>query len=173
MSENGTESDEYAYEGFVTDAMLGKLTTYMRMAGYDVLYAPDEGAVDDDEVARLAEETNRKLITRDVELSESADGLLLGSKDVEEQLRELSGSGMGFSLREPSRCSACNGELSEVGSEGDRDGGETEGKGDSGGAGEGIPGDVGRAWRCDDCGKVYWKGSHWDDVRETFGSVTR
>ncbi|MDZ7689309.1 MAG: Mut7-C RNAse domain-containing protein [Halobacteriales archaeon] len=140
---------------FVADAMLGKLVTYMRMAGYDVLYAPDEGAVEDDEVARLTDETGRVLVTRDVELAESTGGILVESKQVEEQLRELTDEGLRFELGEPTRCSVCNGTLTKIDAEKSDD----------------VPDDVERAWRCDDCGKVYWKGSHWDDVRETFDSL--
>lgn len=140
---------------FVADAMLGKLVTYMRMAGYDVLYAPDEGAVEDDEVASLADDTGRVLITRDIELAESTDSLLVESKQVEEQLRELTDEGLSFELDEPTLCSVCNGTLTEADAETNDD----------------IPDDVERAWRCEDCGKVYWKGSHWDDVRGTFDDL--
>jgi len=143
---------------FVADAMLGKLVTYMRMAGYDVVYAPDEDAVEDEEVARLARAEGRTLITRDVELAESTDGLLVESKQVEEQIRELADMGFSFELTEPSRCSVCNGTLTEVD--------DTE-------ASDDVPDDIDRAWRCDDCGKTYWKGSHWDNVRETFESLPR
>jgi len=140
---------EHDTDGFVTDAMLGKLTTYMRMAGRDTVYAPDEGAVDDDEVAALVDETGRKLVTRDVELAESVGGLLVRSKVVGEQARELKEAGVTLEPDEPERCSACNGTLSQTDSESDD-----------------VPGDVERAWRCDGCGKAYWEGSHWDDVRE-------
>lgn len=136
---------------FVADAMLGKLVTYMRMAGHDTIYAPDEDAVEDDDVAELADETGRVLVTRDVELAEKTGGLLVESKQVEGQLRELVDAGLSFELGEPSRCSVCNGALSRTNVEDDD-----------------VHDDVEQAWRCDDCGKAYWKGSHWDDVRETF-----
>jgi uncharacterized protein with PIN domain len=142
------ETDEKG--GFVTDAMLGKLTTYMRMAGRDTVYAPDKGAVDDDEVAALVRETGRTLVTRDVELAESVGGLLVRSKEVSEQARELAEAGVRLELNQPERCSECNGALSPT----DADTDDT-------------PDEVERAWRCDDCGKAYWKGSHWDNVRET------
>lgn len=144
---------------FVADAMLGKLVTYMRMAGYDVVYAPDEGAVEDDEVARLAHETGRVLVTRDVELAESTDGLLVESKQVEEQLRELVDEGLRFELDEPMRCSVCNSTLTEMNTDAEKN--------------DDVHDDIECAWRCDDCDKVYWEGSHWDDVRETFESLPR
>lgn len=136
--------------GFVADAMLGKLVTYMRMAGHDVVYGPDEDAVDDEEVADLAEATGRTLLTRDVELAESVGGVLIESKEIEGQLSELADEGVTLELDVPERCSACNGRLSETDS-----------------AADDVPGDIDRAWRCKDCGKTYWRGSHWDDVRET------
>jgi len=145
-------------DGFVADAMLGKLVTYMRMAGYDVVYAPDEDAVEDEEVARFASRKDRTLITRDVELAEKTGGLLVESKQVEEQLHELADMGFSFELTEPSRCSVCNGTLTEVD--------DTE-------ASDDVPDDVEHSWRCSDCGKTYWRGSHWDDVRETFDSLPR
>ena len=154
MTEAETDAETTAHEGFVTDAMLGKLTTYMRMAGHDVVYAPDEEAVDDEDVAALVGKTGRTLVTRDVELAESVNGVLVESKDVREQVRELSEAGVALELDEPERCSACNGTLSPT----DADAGD-------------VPDDVERAWRCDDCGKTYWKGSHWDDVRETLAEL--
>ncbi|MFP4188054.1 MAG: Mut7-C RNAse domain-containing protein [Halobacteriales archaeon] len=149
-----TESETDADERFVTDAMLGKLTTYMRMAGCDVVYAPDEGALDDNEVTALVRETGRTLVTRDIELAESVDGVLVESKDVREQVRELDEAGLMLELDEPERCSECNGTLSPTDADADD-----------------VPGDIKRAWRCDDCGKTYWKGSHWDDVREVFDNL--
>lgn len=140
--------------GFVADAMLGKLVTYMRMAGHDVVYAPDEDAVGDEEVADLAEATGRTLLTRDTELARRADGLLVKSKDIEGQLRELAGSGVSLELDVPERCSACNGRLSEADD-----------------AADDVPDDIDRAWRCEDCRKTYWRGSHWDDVRETLEAL--
>jgi len=144
-----SEADEHG--GFVADAMLGKLVTYLRMAGRDVVYAPDEGAVNDADVAALARGTGRTLVTRDVELAERCDAVLVESKDVREQVRELAGAGVCLELGEPTRCSECNGVLSETDADAD-----------------GVPDDVENAWGCDGCGKVYWRGSHWDDVGEAF-----
>jgi len=140
-------------DSFVTDATLGKLTTYMRMAGYDVTYAPDEGAVEDNEVTGLAQREGHTVLTRDVELAEKAEGILLESEEVTNQLLELKMAGLTFELTKPSRCSVCNGSLSE--------GGKDE-----------APEDVSESWECDDCGKVHWEGTHWEDVRDTFESLS-
>ena len=54
---------------FVADAMLGKLTRWLRLVGLRVVYAPDAGAIEDDDVIKLAAKNNAILLTRDEELA--------------------------------------------------------------------------------------------------------
>ncbi|WP_049971106.1 Mut7-C RNAse domain-containing protein [Haladaptatus cibarius] len=137
------------------DVMLGKLATYLRMCGYDTAYALDRGVEDDDEILELAQKEGKTLITRDERLSERTEnGILLTSLDVTEQLRELDTRGFDLSLSEPSRCSSCNGELV-------RNDGESP---------EHAP-DGTQIWRCADCGKRFWKGSHWESVERTLADL--
>ncbi|RBI64578.1 hypothetical protein DMJ13_08900 [halophilic archaeon] len=140
------------------DAMLGKLSTYLRMCGYDAAYALDRSVEDDDAVLALAREEGRTLLTRDAALATRAgDALLLESKEVTDQLRELRAAGWTLSLDDPSRCSACNGALERVES------GETP---------EHAPDvDERRVWRCRNCGQHFWKGSHWESVEETLSEL--
>ncbi|MEF8781714.1 MAG: Mut7-C RNAse domain-containing protein [Haloarculaceae archaeon] len=138
------------------DAMLGKLATYLRMCGYDTAYALEEGVEDDEAVLGLTEREGRRLVTRDESLAARAgDAVLLSSRDVEDQLRELRAVGFDLSLAdEPGRCGACNGPLAEVA--------ETEP------TPEYAPDPAQtRIWRCTDCGQHFWKGSHWADVAAT------
>jgi uncharacterized protein with PIN domain len=137
------------------DAMLGKLARYLRMCGYDAAYALDRGVEADDDLLELATVENRTLVTRDRQLATRApDGVRVDSRGIENQLRELRERGFELSLAsEPSRCGRCNGPVTPV------DGEET------------VPDyapDPGETtcYRCRDCGQVFWKGSHWDDVRE-------
>ncbi len=137
------------------DAMLGSLATYLRMCGYDAAYALDRGVEADDRLAALARAEGRTLLTRDAALAARvADSVLLEERDVTDQLRELRAAGFDLSLSEPRRCSSCNGRLERV----DSDSGE--------GPAEGPNPDEQPVWRCVDCGQFFWKGSHWDDVRE-------
>ncbi|SIQ94604.1 hypothetical protein SAMN05421858_0901 [Haladaptatus litoreus] len=137
------------------DVMLGKLTTYLRMCGYDTAYALDRDVEDDDQILELAQVERRTLITRDELLSERAEnGILLTSLDVIEQLRELDARGFDLSLSEPSRCSSCNGKLI-------RDDGESP---------EHAPNGK-QIWRCQDCRKQFWKGSHWKSVERTLSDL--
>lgn len=138
----------------VCDAMLGRLTTYLRMCGYDVVYAPDRGADTDEAVAALADEEDRVLITRDVDLATRVTGsVLLTETDIEGQLQELAATGYDLSLSEPGRCSACNGNLQRVE--------PPDVTPDHAPDPETTP-----VWECRSCGQHYWRGSHWDDVAD-------
>lgn len=148
--------DECTEGPFLLDAMCGKLAVYLRMCGYDAAYALDRGVEADDRLLAIAREEGRTLLTRDRQLAERADdALLLESKDVTEQLRALCDAGLELSLDgEPAHCGACNGLLDPVPPgtttpEHAPDPGERD------------------VWHCRSCGQLFWKGSHWDRVRET------
>lgn len=136
------------------DVMVGKLTTYLRMCGYDAAYAQEEGIEADEEIREFAREEGRTLLTRDEELAARTEAaLLLESRDITDQLGELSAAGFRLELpEEPERCSVCNGRVLAV------EGGERP---------DHAPDDENEIWRCRDCDQYFWKGSHWDRVRET------
>ena len=142
-------------ERLLLDVMLGKLATYLRMCGYDAAYALDRGIEADDDLLDLSREEGRLLVTRDVLLARRAErSLLLTTRDVTDQLRELSGAGFELALTEPARCADCNGELERVPANGEM-------------ADHAPDPDETAVWRCRSCGKEFWKGSHWDDVEKT------
>jgi hypothetical protein len=140
--------------------MLGKLVTYLRMCGYDAVYALDLGVDGDDRLLSLAAEHDRVLLTRDVQLAQRAErSLLIEAKDVTEQLRELLAAGFDLELSDdPERCSTCNAPLGRV----DEDEPTPEYAPDPA---------VQPVWRCPDCGQHFWVGSHWHDVEETLASL--
>jgi uncharacterized protein with PIN domain len=145
---------------FYLDAMLGSLATYLRMCGYDAAYALDEGIEADGAILERVRQEERTLVTRDRDLAGRAPGaILLTTREVADQLRELADAGFELSLpATPERCSRCNGALVDVGPQestpeyapdaGDRD-----------------------VWRCPDCSQHFWKGSHWDDVAGTLAGI--
>ncbi|WP_049985848.1 Mut7-C RNAse domain-containing protein [Halobellus rufus] len=172
-------------ERLLVDAMCGKLATYLRMCGYDAAYVLDRGgergtdtdsgpasaseSPSDAEIAAWAERSGRTLLTRDVDLAARVDGaVLLQSRDVVEQLETLYEAGFDLSLADPPcRCGACNGELRRVASE------ESLFDADAS-LPTGAPDPVETpCWRCRDCGQVFWKGSHWDDVAATLARVRK
>ncbi|WP_255197086.1 Mut7-C RNAse domain-containing protein [Halorarius litoreus] len=140
---------------FCCDVMCGKLAVYLRMCGYDTAYALDRGIEADDAIADLAREESRTVLTRDRQLAERTGGVLLTDRSVEGQLRELREAGLDLALDgEPAYCGTCNGPVEPVGPE------------------ERTPEYAPTAretdiWRCRHCGQYFWKGSHWDRVRET------
>ena len=145
---------------FLLDVMLGKLAVYLRLCGYDTVYALDRGVEEDDAILELAAADGRTLLTRDVELSNHADrSFLLTERDPHDQLAELAAAGLALDpTDEPVRCGRCNGPVDTVG----RDE-ETP---------EYAPATAEQEqWRCTDCGQVFWKGSHWDRMRETLREI--
>jgi len=152
---------------FLADGMLGSLARWLRMLGYDVEYAAD---MPDDRLLAKAEASNRILLTRDVELYRAASRKLIQAYMVEgrskaEILAKLSRRfKLNLSLNpDASRCPLCNSPLRPVGRR------EVEGR---------VPGNVlkrkRKFWVCvnPDCGKVYWRGSHWDKIKETLRKAT-
>jgi hypothetical protein len=159
---------------FLLDAMLGKLATYLRICGHDAAYGPDEGVEDDDAVMGLSVAEGRTLLTRDVALAGRApDAVLLETRAVEDQLRELAAAGYDLEpAAEPSRCGRCNGPLDRVGP------GEPTPEYAPGPDPDSGPGsDTGRdpagtaVWRCRACGQCFWRGSHWADVAATLTDI--
>lgn len=137
------------------DVMLGKLTTYLRMCGYDAAYALDRGIEADDEIRQLAREEERTLVTRDADLAaRTDDAILLSTLDITDQLRELQNIGFELTLTTPARCANCNTVLELVP--------------DDATTPEYAPStDDQSLWRCPNCGQHYWNGSHWADVETT------
>ncbi len=134
---------------FLSDTMLGKLARWLRIAGQDVELAPKN--ISDDEILEKAVSENRVVLTRDKELSERKENVLLVPDDLKDQLRLI---GKEFDIDwsiKPRRCSLCNGKLEETT--------------------KGLPEGVENGWRCLDCGQKYWKGSHWKKIRKVFKEV--
>ncbi|WP_437955989.1 Mut7-C RNAse domain-containing protein [Sorangium sp. So ce119] len=148
--------DEAAGPSFLCDAMLGGLSRWLRGAGYDATF---EHGIDDGELVRLAQRTGRVLLSSDAGVFErrplrtaAVRGLYVprGLRPMEQAgfvLREL-----GLPVREP-RCMACGGALAAAPKDAVR------------GA---VPPLVAERhdefWRCERCGKVLWKGSHWEGI---------
>ena len=64
---NGVRMEEIR---FIADAMLGKLSKWLRMIGFDTLYHRDAG---DDKLVKLAVKENRQILTRKTSLKNRKD----------------------------------------------------------------------------------------------------
>lgn len=133
---------------FIADAMLGSLSKWLRILGFDTLYFK---VIDDKELIKIARQEHRILLTRDTGLirrNKIDHYILITSNEISGQLKEVLKS-FSSTLTCFPRCSECNGELL------------TSDK-------ESVANDVPEYvflnfdsfFRCDRCGKVYWEGSH-------------
>lgn len=138
---------------FISDVMLGSLSKWLRILGFDTLYFRE---IDDNELIRIAKQEERILLTRDSGIAGSRkinSYILLKSNDTAGQLKELLKALKNFTSTGTEeimpRCTECNGELLSA----DREAVSND-----------IPEYVflnfNSFFKCMDCGKVYWEGSH-------------
>lgn len=150
---------------FECDAALGGLARWLRAAGYRAQWWP---GIDDDELIRKMHRsaaimltTDRRLAARGVIEGGVLAGLLVPVElNKHEQFQYVMQQ---LELpRRPPRCMACGGVLQPVGKEEYR---------------EQIPPRT-YAWldeyyRCVDCGKLYWEGTHWQRIVSLLEEVGR
>lgn len=148
---------------FMLDVHLGTLATYLRMVGFDTLYRNDYA---DDELARISHYEGRILLTRDRELlmgSLVEYGYFVRNTKPEKQLIEVLQRFRLPALMQPfQRCLACNGLLLSI---------------DKAKVLDQLPPRVRegqeRFWRCPDCGRVYWEGTHHQRMQEFVTKVSQ
>ncbi|MEE9223495.1 MAG: Mut7-C RNAse domain-containing protein [Thermoplasmata archaeon] len=137
------------------DHMLGTLSKWLRLLGFDVIYP---GPVPDSEIKDIAAQEHRMVLTRDKELASTTkvQALCVKSDVLEEQLRFVL-SELDLIVNDPmSRCSLCNSVVDRV------DKSSVEGK-----VPEGVFDRQEDFWFCSECDKYYWQGSHWDKIAKT------
>ncbi len=146
---------------FVNDVHLGKLTRLLRMTGFDTVYRND---LEDDEIIRIAVEEQRIILTRDLGILKNKKvqkGYFLRSQQPKEQLREVI---LRFQLQNNmkflSRCIICNGTIEKT----DKSSVESCLK-------PGTQKHFNDFFRCKDCGKVYWEGSHFNKMMMFFQNL--
>lgn len=149
---------------FIADRMLGRLARWLRLFGYDTIVIKKQEE-EDELLLELAEKEGRILVSRDRTLvrkamKKSIKAYLIESSEIMEQLREMRRE---FNISfEPqmNRCTLCNSTIRKV-----------------------EPGEMGLVkgkeyvhpatlesgtefWLCDNCGQVYWLGTHWENIGE-------
>ena len=144
---------------FLADRMLGTLTRYLRLMGYDTLSANSlepGNSREDSALLAMARAEGRVLLTRDRELARRGgdQAVYLPSENVMEQVRALSSLGLITPALAMDRCSLCNTVL--------RPATEAEvGEADY------VPSDRSSLgfFFCPSCRRVYWMGSHGRNLR--------
>lgn len=146
---------------FVADAHLGGLAHMLRMLGFDTLY---DNHFHDDEIVDINEQDGRIVLTRDRELLKRrtvTHGCFVHALKSEQQLREiverldLARSAKPFTL-----CLHCNAPLRPV---------------DKASVYDRLPPRVQENYErfstCDVCGRVFWEGSHWRNMRRVLDQL--
>ncbi|MHA2248445.1 MAG: Mut7-C RNAse domain-containing protein [Candidatus Hodarchaeales archaeon] len=167
------QSNDYKELRFLVDAMLVKLGKFMRIFGLDTKFA--DNSIPDDMVMNRALKTDRILITMDKSLyarmlKQTKKVIFINTKSLDTQLvRIFTKSRIKFPSKDidnplsyNSRCSRCNTILHAIPKKNIK---------------EKIPEQSYAAfdhfWICpnEECEKIYWRGSHWERIRERFKVV--
>jgi len=138
---------------FICDQMLGTLAKWLRIMGYDTLY----GDGDDSELIKIAVDEKRVLITRDRELhNRYENSLLVEGTELENQIRSVMDSlDLRINMENAlSRCTVCNTPVRKIRKD------EVKGK---------VPPHAYEThdefWICPDCKRIYWRGTHWENMK--------
>lgn len=143
--------------------MLGTLSKKLRILGFDCKYFP---TVSDEDIALLAREESRILITRDRELAQrckkqNINTVCLFGESVSDHLVQIAKEVAipRYQISTPgARCTICNGILNETDHIPD-------------GVPPWIKENVKRFWSCADCGHVYWEGTHIRNLERFIGEI--
>lgn len=155
---------------FVADAMLGRLTRWLRLVGLKVVYVTEEGVTEDDEVIKLASRKNAILLTRDEELARKARDYcrtrLIRSNDLRSQFREIAAA---FAIKIPthetqSLCPKCGSRLKRA-----------QKKSVKAFVWPRVYARHNAFWRCanEQCSQIYWKGTHVREIRRVLKEIKR
>jgi uncharacterized protein with PIN domain/sulfur carrier protein ThiS len=139
---------------FIVDVHLGSLAKYLRMLGIDVLY---KNNYSNNEIIDISLKENRAILTKDRELLKNnkiTHGCWIRNAGTQEQVKEVI---LRFDLKnsiyEFLRCLDCNDILVSIEKE------RVQGR---------IPPKVklhhNEFWYCQNCDKVYWKGTHYEKM---------
>ena len=146
---------------FVVDVNLGRLARMLRLFGFDALF---DNSSTDKEIVAISVDQKRIILTRDRRLLYAkaiTHGYwvrsVLPQRQLEEVVRRFDLAGL---IKPFSRCAACNGliepvekrqvlELLEPNTRKYYD----------------------KFYRCPDCGKIYWEGSHIDKIRQRLAEL--
>jgi uncharacterized protein with PIN domain len=147
---------------FIVDVHLGKLAKYLRLCGFETHYSKD---YDDNEIIRTALAEKLIILTHDLGILKNrlvTHGYWVRSQFPEEQLREVL---LRFDLKDLikpfTRCLICDNILLDVNKDEVQD--------------NLLP--KTRLYfqeykKCPVCGRIYWKGSHFDRMKKNIEKIT-
>lgn len=148
---------------FIVDCMLGKLAKWLKILGFDAVFF---SKIEDSELLALAKKEKRILLTRDTGLLEKSSDiriLFIESEDWNRQIEQVLG---GFKLWQDihpySRCIECNEELKDLPKNRARNLVTPF-----------VYEKVDAFSICPSCGRVFWKGTHHQDMEVKLEEILR
>ena len=125
---------------FLADAMVGNVARYLRILGCDTEYYP---YMAQDSVVKYAAATNRVILTKNKKLSSynAKRNVVTVYAPTEHTIMKKVIHDFDISVKisaKKSRCSICNGKQKNIDE---------------------------KNYRCVSCGKIYWDGTHLDNMR--------
>jgi len=146
---------------FIVTKELGKLARWLRILGFDTLYYNSD-ALSTLIIKALSED--RIIVTRRRKAIGSLEKktVIVYSDEVKKQIKEIVEK-LNLALDESkmfSRCVVCNRALDKADKEGIK---------------ENIPEHIFEThndfMKCARCGRIYWQGSHWGNIRNTLNKI--
>jgi uncharacterized protein with PIN domain len=152
---------------FIIDENVGKLTKALRMLGFDAVFFKGK---DDSHLLKIALEENRIILTRDTHILErhnvtsgKISAVLIKSDLIQEQIEQVINGLSLYSLINPfTRCLEDNQLLIRRTRE------EVNDR---------VPPYVCQTQKdyveCAKCGRIYWKGTHWEAMTKKLENITQ
>lgn len=146
---------------FILDVHLGKLCKYLRILGFDTYYRND---LEDSEIVSISVNENRIILTRDIGILKNGKvthGYWVRSQNSRQQLWEVIHRFDLENILQPFyRCISCNGLIHPVEKE------KIEYL-----LRENTKRFFTDFYQCNDCGKVYWEGTHYENMQEFVNNI--
>lgn len=141
---------------FIADVHLGRLARYLRLCGFDTYF---DTTADDRRIIDISLTQNRIILSRDKELVNNrnvADSYRVTSSNPVEQLGSvIERYNLKTIIRPFTRCLLCNGEVVHI----EKEKIEVD-----------LQPDTRKYfkefYRCEQCGKIYWEGSHYERMKK-------
>jgi len=148
------------------DAMLGGLARWIRAAGYDAefVYGIDDRALISQARGNggIILSSDEKLFERNVIKDGTVKALFVPRDMTKHEQLAFVLKKLNLPVLPIPRCMACGGELIEIPKD------QLRGL---------IPPKAyaafGRFWRCQRCGKVFWRGTHWQKISKVLSTLRR
>ena len=148
---------------FFADAQLGRLARHLRLLGFDTRY---QNSIDDAQLVRQALAERRIILSRDRALLMRRDvshGLHLRLDDPQEQLTHvIRRCDLARSCHPFTRCIECNHRIEAIAKQQVEQRLQPE-----------TIASFDEFWQCTGCGRVYWKGSHHEHLRQLVAVALR